>query len=68
MLIIYKEYLDLFDIDLIKDVIVIKFYMGSGKIIIFLEIMKYFFRVLVVLCRRLYSDFFCIIIEGLIDY
>lgn len=65
---IHKEYLELSDIDLTKDVIVIKSHMGSGKTTTFLEIMKHFSRVLVVSCRRSYSDFLCTTTEGLIDY
>ena len=66
---VHKRYVGLEDVDLWRnDVIVVKSPMGSGKTTLFLELCKMFSRVLVVSCRRSYSDFISSTIPGMKNY
>jgi len=47
---------------------VVKSPMGSGKTTVFLDLAKRFSRVLVISCRRSYSDYMCSVAEGMVNY
>ena len=63
-----KKYLSPSDIDERADVWIVKSPMGSGKTTVFLDLARRFSRVLVISCRRSYSDYICSVAEGMVNY
>ncbi len=63
-----KKYLKPSDIDEKSDVWIVKSPMGSGKTTVFLDLARRFSRVMVISCRRTYSDYICSVAEGMMNY